>query len=231
MSAPTSAAAPLAARVRQERLRIGWTQADLANRAGLSVDTYVRFERSAQISLERLLKVGTALGLDLTFSASGATTLSPSLPDPRLLHVRQRGLRHMRPAVKRFEPAKTPSSSARPKPATAQPPAPPPVRPEPSIDPSAVAEVAKQYRDPIRMLVRTIVLNQLNNYTTRTVVENTMRSNRVDVTVQPAFVAAVEGELAKLDGQTCALLGINTSDYENWAKTWNANLGIIGVFE
>jgi transcriptional regulator with XRE-family HTH domain len=231
MSAPSSSAAPLATRIRQERLRLGWTQADLASRAGVALNTYERFERSAEISLGRLLKVAAAVGLDLTFATPGEVTPSASLSDPRLLHVRQRGLRHARPAPEPSRTAKTPSSDPQPTPATPRPPAPPPVQPKPSVDPSAVAEVAKQYRDPIRLLVRTIVLNQLNNYTTRTVVENTMRSKNVDVATQPAFVAAVEGELAKLNGQTCALLEINASEYENWAKTWDTNLGVVGVFE
>jgi transcriptional regulator with XRE-family HTH domain len=231
MSAMTSSAAPLAARVRDERLRVGWTQADLANRAGMSVDTYVRFERSAKINLGRLLKVTTALGFDLTLSASGTAPSSPSLPDPRLVRVRQRGLRHARPASAPSTPSKTPASGSRPKPTGARPPAPLPARATLSVDPSAVAEATKQYRDPIRMLVNTIVFNRLNNYTTRTVVQNVMSAHNVPDSAKPAFVAAVEAEIAGLNAENCIALSINPSTYETWAKTWNYNLGIVGALE
>ncbi len=53
----------LAGRLRQRRLRRGWTQAEMAERAGLKPATYVLFERSGQISLLRLLKVLEVLDL------------------------------------------------------------------------------------------------------------------------------------------------------------------------
>jgi transcriptional regulator with XRE-family HTH domain len=61
-SAP-QVAADLAARIRARRLLRGWTQAELARRAGLKVATFVLFERTGRISLLRLLKVLDVFGV------------------------------------------------------------------------------------------------------------------------------------------------------------------------
>ncbi len=50
-------AADLAGRVRERRLQRGWTQAEMALRAGMKTPTYVLFERTGRIALARLLKV------------------------------------------------------------------------------------------------------------------------------------------------------------------------------
>jgi transcriptional regulator with XRE-family HTH domain len=47
----------LADRVRERRLQRGWTQAEMALRAGMKTPTYVLFERTGRIALARLLKV------------------------------------------------------------------------------------------------------------------------------------------------------------------------------
>jgi len=51
----------LATRVRQLRLERGWTQRELAERAGLSPATYQLFEQTGQIALERLVNISIAL--------------------------------------------------------------------------------------------------------------------------------------------------------------------------
>jgi transcriptional regulator with XRE-family HTH domain len=47
----------LARRVKALRLERGWTQQEVAERAGLALATYRIFERSGRISLDRLLKL------------------------------------------------------------------------------------------------------------------------------------------------------------------------------
>ncbi len=51
----------LAERARNERLRQNWTQDDLAHRAGVSLGSLKRFERTGQVSLQSLLKIAMAL--------------------------------------------------------------------------------------------------------------------------------------------------------------------------
>lgn len=43
------------------RIGLGWTQAELARRAGIALATLRRFEREGQISLERLVKIASVL--------------------------------------------------------------------------------------------------------------------------------------------------------------------------
>lgn len=52
----------LAARVRAARLQLGWSQNELAQRAGLRPATYRLFEQTGQIALMRLLRVLAMLG-------------------------------------------------------------------------------------------------------------------------------------------------------------------------
>ena len=54
----------LAQRVRAMRLLRGWTQAETAGRAGMSLASYKRFERTGEIAVLSLLKL--ALVLDQT---------------------------------------------------------------------------------------------------------------------------------------------------------------------
>ncbi|GHC07896.1 helix-turn-helix domain-containing protein [Cerasicoccus arenae] len=49
-------------RVKSLRIEQGYTQEDLAERAGIPFSTYRHFEQTGKISLERLLKVAMVLG-------------------------------------------------------------------------------------------------------------------------------------------------------------------------
>lgn len=52
-----------AARLRELRLRAGWRQLTLAERAGVSLATVRRFERDGQTTLANLLRLCHALGV------------------------------------------------------------------------------------------------------------------------------------------------------------------------
>lgn len=83
----------LAIRVRQLRLERGWTQQELAERAGLSQATYQLFERTGQIALERLVNISIALSriseIENLFSPATIRSLDELTPKP----PRQRGRR------------------------------------------------------------------------------------------------------------------------------------------
>jgi transcriptional regulator with XRE-family HTH domain len=233
MSALADQAPPLVSQFRQARLQLGWTQAELATRAGLSRSTCARFERSGQITFDRLVKLSTALGLNLTLTPANGAAANPT-PDARLSRIRQRGLRHSRPATPKPEQAAPPPAppsqrSASPSP-THRAYSPPPES-EPPIDPAQVAEIGKHYRLPILLLVRVIVSNGLTNYTSAAPTQNTMRANGVPDPAKAAFVAAVEARLGALDNQNCTALGIDAATYEAWSKIWNRDLGIAGALD
>lgn len=59
---PAEVARGLADRVRGRRLHRGWTQEELAERAGVALPTLKLFERSGKISLDRLLRIASVLG-------------------------------------------------------------------------------------------------------------------------------------------------------------------------
>ena len=61
MNTPVSEALELVKRVKKRRLSLHLTQAELARRAGMPLSTYRRFEQTAQISLQGLLSVASAL--------------------------------------------------------------------------------------------------------------------------------------------------------------------------
>jgi transcriptional regulator with XRE-family HTH domain len=70
----------VAERVRMLRLNRGWTQKEIADRSGIALETYKRFERTGQISLERLVKLAVILdaqaGFDQLFRLPAARSLS-----------------------------------------------------------------------------------------------------------------------------------------------------------
>jgi transcriptional regulator with XRE-family HTH domain len=85
----------LARRVKARRLERGWTQQEIADRSGIALATYRRFERSGRISLERLLKLAVILdaqaGFDDLFTPPPARSLSELEDGDR--HTRKRGKR------------------------------------------------------------------------------------------------------------------------------------------
>ena len=71
LKSSTEVALGLAGRIKDRRLRLGWTQAELAERAGLKPATYVLFERTGRIALIKMLKVLDVVGLLDEFDAIG----------------------------------------------------------------------------------------------------------------------------------------------------------------
>ncbi len=76
LRSPSEIADLLAQRVRALRLERGWTQQEIADRSGISLATYRRFEQSGRISLERLLKL--AVILDAQGEFENLFTLPPA---------------------------------------------------------------------------------------------------------------------------------------------------------
>ena len=88
--APKEITAMIGQRARARRLERGWSQSELAARAGIAVPTLKVFERTGQVSLPRLVRVMTALGrladLETVLTASAPASLE-ALERPQ----RQRG--------------------------------------------------------------------------------------------------------------------------------------------
>jgi len=61
LTGPAEMAKTLAGRVKALRLLRGWTQATLAQRAGVTAASYRRFEATGRASLELVLKLAHAL--------------------------------------------------------------------------------------------------------------------------------------------------------------------------
>jgi HTH-type transcriptional regulator / antitoxin HipB len=78
---PAEIALELADRVRDRRLARAWTQAELAERAGLALPTLKLFERTGKISLDRLLRIASALGALEDFRAPFAPPPARSLEE------------------------------------------------------------------------------------------------------------------------------------------------------
>lgn len=100
----------LAGRLRQRRLRRGWTQAEMAERAGLKPATYILFERTGQISLLRLLKVLEVLDLLDEFDRIGrgedlAGLTLDEITQPERRRGRRRGTAPAMPAAPSSPPS------------------------------------------------------------------------------------------------------------------------------
>jgi len=89
----TDLAVRLAEQVRSLRIQAGLTQAELASRAGVTVETVARLERvlrgrlsaNANPSLETMERIGTALGVEVAELLSAPTKTKPR--DDRLAAV------------------------------------------------------------------------------------------------------------------------------------------------
>jgi transcriptional regulator with XRE-family HTH domain len=96
LHSPREMALMLARRVKALRLDRGWTQRELAERAGIALATYRQFERTGTVSLERLLKLSTILdarsGFDQLFVRPPARSLA-ELEEVTNRRTRKRGKR------------------------------------------------------------------------------------------------------------------------------------------
>lgn len=75
LSTPAEIARTLAQRVRERRLERGWSQAELARRAGVKLATYVLFERTGRVSLLRFIGIADVLGLGGELEQFGRSAL------------------------------------------------------------------------------------------------------------------------------------------------------------
>lgn len=96
LQTPKEIVLTVAGRARALRLHRGWTQQETADRAGITLASYRRFERTGSISLERLLKAAVALGayggLDQLFAPPPAASLA-ELARLEASQTRKRGRR------------------------------------------------------------------------------------------------------------------------------------------
>ncbi len=61
---PVVIAKSIGARLREHRLAKGWTQEELAERSGVALSTLKLLESGGRGSLQRLIRVAVALGID-----------------------------------------------------------------------------------------------------------------------------------------------------------------------
>ena len=96
LQSPREVARMLAQRVKARRLEREWTQQEVADRSGIALATYRRFERTGRISLERLLKLAVILdaqsGFDELFAPPRARSLA-ELEEREERATRKRGRR------------------------------------------------------------------------------------------------------------------------------------------
>ena len=97
VSSPNEVCRELAKRVRHLRVVQGWTQQELARRAGVALSTLRVFERTGKISLERLVMVASTLHAIDPFEALFQPPVAKSLEEIEARQTtRQRGRRRRR---------------------------------------------------------------------------------------------------------------------------------------
>ncbi|MEO8944992.1 MAG: helix-turn-helix transcriptional regulator [Gemmatimonadaceae bacterium] len=83
----------IAGRVRALRLDRGWTQREIAARAGIAFETYRAFERTGSISLERLMKLAVVLDARTELEQLFRPAPAQSLDELERLSVRDKSTR------------------------------------------------------------------------------------------------------------------------------------------
>ncbi|MDR1238092.1 MAG: hypothetical protein LBK28_07610 [Propionibacteriaceae bacterium] len=79
--------------MRARRLELDFTQQALAGRAGMSLASYRRFERTGEVSLHGLVMLGIALNAEEDFAALFAQRAYRSLDEITASPQRKRGRR------------------------------------------------------------------------------------------------------------------------------------------
>lgn len=85
-------------RIRSLRLREGWTQEELGERAGVASTTVLRLESGGSIGLSRLLRIATVLGVLDTFAEVARIPPEEERIDDLRELTRQRGRRRAKRA-------------------------------------------------------------------------------------------------------------------------------------
>jgi transcriptional regulator with XRE-family HTH domain len=84
---PTDVKRRISSRVREIRLEKNLTQEGLAKKAGMKFSTYVKFERTGEISLSKLLNIAAALSclsdFDNLFSSEDYRFFDETIPRPK----------------------------------------------------------------------------------------------------------------------------------------------------
>lgn len=83
----------IAQRVRALRLDRGWTQREIAARAGIAFETYRAFERTGSISLERLMKLAVILDARTELEQLFRPAPAQSLDELERLSARDKSMR------------------------------------------------------------------------------------------------------------------------------------------
>lgn len=73
------------------RLQLGWSQQELARRAGVAFGTYQLFEQTGKITLERLFLISVALGRENDFKEIFVPLPIRSIEELKPKSVRKRG--------------------------------------------------------------------------------------------------------------------------------------------